>query len=27
LNYERKRLRAPAAIGEANANGLADLDR
>ncbi len=27
LNYERKRLRAPAAIGQANANGLADLDR
>jgi len=27
LNYERKRLRAPAAMGEANANGLADLDR
>ncbi len=27
LKYERERLRAPAAIGEANANGLADLDR
>ena len=27
LNYERKRWRAPAARGEARANGLADLDR
>jgi hypothetical protein len=26
LNYERKRLRASAAIGGASVNGLADLD-
>ena len=26
LNYEQKRLRGPAATGEANANALADLD-
>jgi uncharacterized membrane protein YbhN (UPF0104 family) len=27
LNYEHKRLRAPAAMGEPNAKGLADFDR